>query len=190
MPTENRRIGLTLSPALVKSLKVLGLSPDLNPNDGVPADGAIQITAALVRYADAIDRAGRELNQVLERAEWNLMADVLNGCADLWEYSESPPMYSLSMIRAEVEDGHRLDGLGYKWFGENDRKASDVKLKALLVKLGKLNAIQGDAIMAAVRHFWRHAGDDIDHTEVAWWTPEFRVGAEAQKAMVSRARQT
>jgi hypothetical protein len=188
MPTEHRRVKISLGPALTRSLKILGLSPDIDPADGVPADGAIQITAALVRYADAIDRAGRELNQLLDREEWNLMADVLNGCADLWEYSESPPMYSLSLIRAEVEDGHRLDGLGYKWFGEEDRKKADAKLKALLGKLGKLNSLQGDAIMAAVRHFWRHAGDGIDHTEIAWWMPEYRVGtADRPKARASRA---
>ena len=172
---EQRRIAITLNPSLARSMRVLGLTPAIDAADGVPADGATQLTAALARYADAVDRAGRELNQVFGREEWNLMADVLNGCADVWEYSPNPSMYSLSLIAAEIEDGHRLDGLGYKWFDENDRKGSDAKVKVLLGKLGKLSSLHGDAIMAAIRFFWRHT--EIDHSEARWWTPEFRLRA-------------
>src|SRR5271166_1540668 len=124
MPSDNRRLKLTLTPALDHSLRVLGLNARIDPNDGVPVDGVVQVTSALARYADAIEQASRDLDRLFDRAEWNLIADVLNGCADLWEWSERP-MSSLTLIRAEIEDGHRLNRLGYKWFGEDDPKASD-----------------------------------------------------------------
>jgi len=176
MPTLNRRVSLNLTPALTRSLRVLGLTPEIDPDSGVAVDGATQITSALARYAEAIDRAGRELDQLLDRQEWNLMADVLNGCADIWEWSETP-MSSLLLIRAEVEDGHRLDRAGDKWFGEELEPGSgDKATKALLGKLGKLTTIHGDAIMAAIRYFWRCP--EIDHTEHCWWTVAFRTRAE------------
>ncbi len=172
MPVATRRIMLSLSPSLAQSLHVLGLSPEPDPDSGVAVDGATQITAALGRYADAVDRAGRELERLLTRQEWNLMADVLNGCADIWEWSETP-MSSLLLIRAEVEDGHRLDGVGDKWFGEGE---GDLKVKGLLAKLCKLSTIHGDAILSAIRYFWRHT--EIDHSETKWWTVTYRTQGE------------
>jgi hypothetical protein len=180
MPPEYRRIGLALAPSLVRSMRILGLTPAVDARDGVPADGATQVTSALARYADSVERAGRELCLVLDAQEWNLIADVMNGCADLWDYTESP-MPILPLIRANVEDGHALDGAGYKWFGDDDRKGSDRRVRALSEKLRKLTPVQGDALAAAVRHFRRNCGD-IDHLEARWWTPEFRTRPRTEGA--------
>jgi hypothetical protein len=168
-----RRISLAVSPRLDQVLRTLGLEPEAKPDDGVPADGATQVTSALSRYAELLDRASREVDQILERDEWNYLVDVLNGCADLWDWSESP-IPSLSLIRANAEDAHRLDGAGDKWFGDEPGSA-DKATKIFLAKLGapKLQPIHGDAILAAVRWFWRHH-QDINHTKHRWWTAEFR----------------
>ncbi len=170
MPSENRRINLTLSPHLQAAFRTLAL--DLEQH------GATPITAALARYAEHVGRANRRLERIFDRAEWNAMADVLNGCADLWDYSETP-LSQLLMIRANVEDGHRLDGLGHKWFG--DGAAGDKAIKSLLTKLGKLTEIEGDAIAAAVRYFWNDARpgrQQIDHATDEWWKLSERTAAE------------
>jgi hypothetical protein len=168
-----RRISLAVSPRLDQVLRTLGLEPEAKPDDGVPADGATQVTSALSRYADSIERASRELDRVLVRAEWNYLADVMNGCADLWDWSESP-IPSLSLIRANAEDAHRLDRTGDKWFGEElDTGSGDKAAKAFFAKLAKLEPIHGDTILASVRWFWRHH-IAIDHSEDFWWTIEFR----------------
>jgi hypothetical protein len=172
-----RRIGLAVSPNLAQSMRVLGLAPEADPENHTPADGATQITAALGHYADAVERANAELDQVLSRAEWNMMADVLGGCANLWDFTESS-MSALFFIRAEVEDAQRLDGAGDKWFGEElERGSGDKAVKALLKKLAAMSYIHGDAIMAAIRHFWRYSRT-IDHSRDIWWTVDCRAPRE------------
>lgn len=173
---QPRRIGLALTGDLARSMRILGLEPEPLPGPtGIPGEpaGATEVTAALSRYAVAVGDAGRELERTLDRDEWNMIADLLNGCADLWDYSATP-MPSLLLIRAQVEDGHRLDRSGDKWFGEEE---GDRKVKALLGKLAKMSTIHGDAILAAARYFWRHAG--IDHNEDRWWAVTHRTEVKA-----------
>lgn len=175
-----RRINIYVSPQNDRSMRVLGLDPDGNPDDGVPADGATQVTAALARYADAVARAGVEVDKILVRAEWNYLAGVLNGCANLWDWSETP-MPSTLLIRANAEDAHSLNGAGDKWFGDElDAGSGDKAAKAFFAKLAKLTPIQGDAILAAVRWFWRHHAA-IDHSEHMWWAVEFRAPRKGEK---------
>lgn len=159
MPTERKR--LTFLPDL-DALAVCGR--DIRPDEGgrwsSPTD---QVNGMIRRHALLIDRAARELDAVLTRAEWNLIADVNNGCADLWDYSGSGLPY-LTGIAANVEDGDRLDGVGGKWA---------VDVPALLAKLRALTPTHGEAIADAVRWFWDHP-QEIDHTRDEWWTPAFR----------------
>ncbi len=168
MPTDKRQISLTIDLDLLRALA-------LDPKE----HGAVQVAAALARYAEHVGRAARRVEKVLIRAEWNALADVLNGCADLWDYSETP-LPHLLMIRADVEDGHRLDGLGCKWFG--DGQAGDRGIKDLLCKLGKMTDLEGDAIAAAVRFFWTDppllGARRIDHGTDEWWTLAYRTGKE------------
>jgi hypothetical protein len=109
------------------------------------------------RLARLIERAARDIPLV--REEWNAVADVLNGCADLYDYADSsvPP---LLMITANLQDS---PGLGEKW---------EIDVPGLCRKLNKLSPVQGEAILAAVRWFWRHT--DTDHTTDEWWTPKHR----------------
>jgi hypothetical protein len=161
MPTKHRQISMIVDD---DAFRVLALEPGRN------GDGATQIRAALARYADHIGRAAREMEKILTRAEWNALADVLNGCADLWDLTGTP-LSHLLLIRAEIEDGHRLDGLGHKWFG--DGAAGDKGIKTLLAKLAKLTDLHGDAIAAAVRYFSSHT-ESIDHNEHPWWSLAYR----------------
>lgn len=156
---------------------------------GVEADTA-GINGSLSRYAGLIERAAAELTAVLERAEWNYLADCLNGCADLWM---DTPIHTLTLIGAEAEDAHRLNRTGDKWLtsaGDRlakpaERKAADAKVAEMLAKLQSLTALHGEAIMAAVRHFWSEDGvESIDHTKDEWWTVKFR--REARKAAVPK----
>jgi hypothetical protein len=187
MATEYRRLSITITPALSRSLAILGLSPDLEPDAGVPVPGAQQIVGAITRYADAVDRASRELDKLLTREEWNYLADVLNGCADIWEWSETP-MGSMFLILAEAEDAHSLNRTGDKWFGEELEPGSgDKATKVMLTKLRGLSQIHGDAILAATRYFWSHA-QEVDHIEHQWWRVEYRTKAKEDAGKARRSR--
>ena len=180
MPIDSRRrINLSLTPGLAKSLRILGLSPDLEPDAGVPVPGAIQITGAVARYADAVARAGRELEKLLRREEWNFLAECLNGCADIWEWSETP-IGSMHLILAEAEDSQRLNGTGDKCFADEIKPGSgQKKTDELLAKLRGLTQIHGDAIMSAIRYFWSHC-QDVDRAEHKWWTVDYRMKAKVE----------
>ncbi len=162
MATEKKKV--TLFPD-AHSLAILSATAD-----------TAGINGALRRYSGSIVQASRELESVLVRAEWNYLADCLNGCADLWDYAETP-LSSLTLIRAEAHDAHRLNRTGGKWFGET-KKAGDKGAAELGQKLDAMTALHGDAILCAVRHFWEHPG--IDHTVESWWTVEHRVRAAAK----------
>ena len=166
MPIERRRIQLTVDEAVFRTL---ALDPETH--------GAVPVSAALARYAEHVGRATREIERTLTRPEWNAIADIMNGCADLWDYSGTT-LSHLLCIRANVEDGHRLDGLGHKWFGEGAK--GDQAIKHLLDKLAKMTEIQGDAVAAATRYFWQHTEPgEIDHSKDAWWTLAYRTKERA-----------
>lgn len=173
MPSGNRRINLTFTDGLAHSLAVLGFTTDLDPSE-VPAPGATQITGAMARYADAIGRANRELERTLTREEWNFLADVMNGCVDIW--CGAPANAFLRDLLANAADGQALDGTGDKWLGNELEPGSGEKAtKALLAKLRGLTVIHADAIMCAIRYFWLHC-QDVDHVSDEWWTLEYRTG--------------
>lgn len=164
MPTDRRRIQLTVNDDV---FRLLALDPKEH--------GAIQVSAALARYAQHVGWAARTVERTLTRDDWNFFADISNGCADLWDYSETP-LSHLLLLKAQVEDGHRLDGAGYKWFGEGE--AGDKGIKALLAKLATMTDVHGDAIAAALRHFWANF-EDIDLLTDDWWTLAFRTRPRA-----------
>lgn len=161
MPSDHRRIMLTCHDE--RPLRLLGLDP--------ATAGAVQIWCALARFAGLVEHAGRELETRLDRAEWWLIADCLNGCADLWDYSPNP-VRALSLVLLQVEDAIRLDGLDRKWLAEDPVPAAELG-RALLTKLAALTPVHGEAILAAVRHFWRHPETQADSD---WW----RVAARRQ----------
>lgn len=154
MPTEQRRIQVIVDEDVFRTL---GLDP---VNDGAPA-----FAAALRRYATAVEKAGKRLDKVLERGEWNAIADAMNGSILLEDMT--PELSWLTHLRANVEDGIKLDGLDDKW---------EIDGPKLVRKIAKMTEIEGDAIAAAVRFFWADASgaNTINHHRDAWWTASFR----------------
>jgi hypothetical protein len=129
----------------------------------------IQLVAALGRYADALSEARRRLALLFDRQEWNLMADVMNGCLNLQDWT-GQPCSTAALLLANVQDGHALDGTGYKWFGEEDRAESDRRMTALTTKLMKLTPIEADAIGQAIREFWDNC-ETVNPATDRWWLP-------------------
>ncbi len=162
MPTDKRRISLIVDEDV---FRVLALDPEEH--------GATPVSAALSRYADHIARASARVASRLDRAEWNALADVLNGCADLWDYAGFRMTY-LMLVRAEVEDGIQLVALDEKWHLAE-------RGKVLLRKLARMTELEGDAIAAAIRFFlWACShGNTIDHAVDEWWTLAYRTRPEA-----------
>lgn len=130
------------------------------------------IDLAVAEYAGLLWLAGREIEGQLDRAEWNMLADALNGCLDLHDFSGGISYGTL--ILAEVSDGHSLNRLGDKWLGCKGKKA-DETANDLLRRLSAMSALHHAAIAAAVRYFWEHTEIDIATEE--WW----RVGARKQR---------
>ncbi|MHB8397392.1 MAG: hypothetical protein ACYDCI_00435 [Candidatus Limnocylindrales bacterium] len=171
--THPRRIMLTQSPPLERSLRTLGLDPDIE-RDGLGRGlGAPQIVGIIARYADAIERASRELDRLISRNEWLLLADILNGFDDRSDWSFSP-FNSIQLLVGQVQDGQHLDGAGDKWLADGGKpRSGDAATAKLVAKLRECSPIHGDAILAAVRWFWAHS-DTVDAAEDRWWVVDFR----------------
>ena len=151
MPTDRRRLYWIVDEY---ACAVLGHDPSKL--------SSVQLTAAMRRYAGLIAKAAREVERSLSREEWCLLADLPNGCADLWDYSETALPHSL-LIVAQLEDGQRLDGSGDKWFGAG---LGDAGTKALVRKIIRWPETHSVAIAAAVRYFWSDPERDSD---AEWW---------------------
>jgi hypothetical protein len=169
MPTEKRRIAFTLREP--GPLNVLGLDPDLEEGQC----GAIQVWAALWRLAAVIEEGAATVEKKLDRADWNLLADVMNGTADLFDHAERPVGSTAGGILANVEDGHALDGVGHKWYPEGQANA---RVRQLARVLKGCSRAEAEAIHAALRWSWTHTGPEhpIDHHADDWWTVAFRTG--------------
>lgn len=158
MATEKKRILVTVHDEW--PYRVLGIEPSSYP-----------IATALSQYARAIEDATASVSQVLGRQEWNYLADVLNGCGDI--YAESGLSARL-VLTAEAEDAHRLNRTGDKWFAPDDPavvvegESPDERVAALLLTLRGLSEIEAQAVLLAVRHFWERS-EEIDHTVDEWW---------------------
>lgn len=150
MPTEQRRVtGIPDHAALA----VLGYDLDEDGQTGV-------IVGPARRLARLVEGAARELDAVLNRAEWNAIADVLNGCADLYDYADTD-IPAILLVRSNLADSPEL---GAKW---------QVDVPDLCRRLEALTPLHGEAILCAVRWAWRHC-KAWDHTHASWWEPAFR----------------
>lgn len=154
MPTDRKR--LTFIPD-DDALAVLGYST-VEDGDTICGVGPAR------RLAKLVERASRELSAVLTRGEWNAIADVMNGCADLFDYADTGTP-ALLMLKANLQDS---PGIDKKW---------KIKLPDLFAKLGALTDTHGEAILCAVRWAWRNV-DAWDHLKDEWWTPAFRRAAK------------
>lgn len=166
MPTDKQRVFVTLHDE--ETLSILVCEPSSQP-----------IHEALAAYAKAIEDATASVAQVLSQQDWNYLADCLNGC---WHVTELSGLSAKGVLRAEAEDAHRLNLLGYKWYnaegdrGAEKRSIADTAVRNLLLALAGLSEIEAQAVLLAVRHFWNNK--DIGHNEEEWWTIRHRLGKE------------
>lgn len=158
MPTKKGRLTFIPDP---DALAVLGYSVE---EDGATLCGV----GPARRLARLVERAARELDAALSRAEWNAIADVMNGCADLYDYADTG-VPALLMLRANLQDS---PGIDRKW---------KFRIPDLLAKLDALTETHGEAILCAVRWAWRHV-EAWDHSEDEWWQPAFRRAAVKKDA--------
>lgn len=154
MPTDKRRIMLTIDDELFAAL---GLDP--------VEDGAAAVTGALARHAAHLTAAAREIGRLFDRDEWGYLVDSNNSV--LWDGHPNAAL----RIAANVEDAHQIDELGAKWFGDADYAPRAVG--SLLAKLAKLTPIQAEAVAVAIRWFWMNC-ESIDMAEAPWWTVGYR----------------
>jgi hypothetical protein len=170
-PELFERLGIDPAEAGVREIRAcLGsLGEILGRGRALGLSDPIQVAAALDRYGQALAAAREQLDRSFGRAEWNFMADVMNGCLSLQDYT-AEPVSTAAMLLANVQDGHALDGTGYKWFGEEDRAESDRRVAALAGKLMRLSPIDADAIGQAIREFWDNC-ETINPATDRWWLP-------------------
>lgn len=153
MPTIKRRV--TIIPD-DEALAVMGY--DLNLDRTVITEA---INGSCRAAARLIAQAGRELEGVISRAEWNAIADAMNGSAELYDYGRVHTP-ALQMITANLEDSL---GIGKKW---------KFDVADLCRRLDALTPTHGEAILAAVRWFWQHC-QAINHRTDEWWRSAFRL---------------
>lgn len=136
--------------------------------------------AAIECWEIALSRAAENIAPLFVRAEWNMMADVCNGT--MWAYGTSGSRPEM-LLAASIEDGHRLDGTGYRWFCDEDFPAKkeqakvDAKVSSLLQRIRSLTYTEAWAVIQAICFFWQHT--EIDHSASEWWTVSFRRGYRA-----------
>ncbi len=160
MPTNKIRTMIPIEPV---PLAVAGW--DVTPGEEGRRSGVTPaILGTVARYASLVESAARDLAAVLDRGEWNAIADANNGCADLWDYGDGPQLSPLTLLWANVHDS---EGLGEKW---------GIDARGLVRKLKALGPHHGEAILAAVRWFWDHCAE-VDHQAHDWWTPSYRRAA-------------
>ena len=162
------RITLNVNDRLADAFRTLGFVPP-SPAALHPWDGE-HVEEALCAYAYAVARATAEVESIFDRTEWALMADVLNGhCRGAYGAGSMPFLPSQELIASNVCDGHTLNGTGEKWFGAD----ADRRVEELLRKIGVLQPVQADAVVAAIAHFWERT-EEIDDARDEWWTLSHR----------------
>lgn len=173
-----RAVWLLAQPADARAASVLNL-------DGPEPDQYVR--QALECWANVIARASADNSKDFTASEWCLIADVCNGT--LWEPTVDSPA---TLLAANVADGHRLDGAGYRWFcdDEDERAGSverlemgqptkamrqaDAAVKALVEKLAALDYAHAWAVVVAIQWFWSHAELGFDPRATPWWSLAFR----------------
>lgn len=144
--------------------------------------GAAEVVAdAVARLERWLGEAGRSAAARFSPAEWNLLADALNGT--LWREGEPA---SGRWLALEVSDAHALNGAGLRWLldGQPDppahaatpeqRDQADARAADLVARLAALSGPEAAAVAYAVRWFWAHADDARVTLDAPWWQPSWR----------------
>ena len=172
-----RPVAFRFAPEADKALERLRDGGVLGANEAVEE--------AVACWATALEYAAQDVAQRFTRDEWCLVADVMNGT--LFD-----PSWQGSFIAANVFDGHRLDGTGYRWLGGEgteltgsahrldlgeqtaERAVVDAQVADLCRRLQGLSYPEARAVLSAVRWFWSRCEARIDPREDPWWLPAWR----------------
>ena len=138
------------------------------------------ISLSVQGWEMALNLAQAEVESILDREEWNCLADVMNGALWTVQSGTRPGM----IFAANVEDGHRLNGVGEKWF----ESSPDERIKALIGKLHALTYVQAWAVGSAIRWFWANSELQFDHQTEEWWTMKFRRGTVKKQQQTSKEK--
>ena len=133
---------------------------------------------AIACWAMIERRVSAQLCELLDRREWNFLADVLNGTVE-GDYYLGMYQHGASALALEVHDAQALNGTGDRWFGrELEQGSGQAAADELEQKILAMSWEQIVGVRTAVNFFWADAGPDggrIDHTRDEWWTVAFRV---------------
>jgi hypothetical protein len=168
MARSDKRYSIYPSP---RALEILGTSsPALNQ--------AIDCWGALLARATADNRKvfsnGEPSEyQVHALLEWGLLTEVLKGKNFDPEFA-SPG----HLIATSIEDAHRLEDTGRKWFDsvldmEDYENGLQGAVSDFVKRLQELDYVHAWALIVAVQWYWEHH-DKIDVRKDAWWTVQFR----------------
>lgn len=134
------------------------------------------LDASIICWEYALSAAAESVAERFSLSEWNMMADVCNGTRAVWAYGHTGSRPGM-LLAAEVEDGHRLNGTGYRWLSDSEltaqtRSEVDQKVHDLTGRLHALEYVEALAVIRAICWFWQNT--EINCLEDAWWEQSFR----------------
>ena len=104
--------------------------------------------------------------------EWCLLAEVLKGMRFEPEFANPG-----ALLATAIEDAHRLENVGEKWFSSEGpdwgQKEIDASVEKLVEKLRDLDYAHAWAVIVAIQWFWDHERE-ISTKEDEWWSLAFR----------------
>lgn len=164
-----------------KAIEVLGAtSPALNQ---ALECWAVQLTIAMAENGKTffnrepvdLDPLHECISHARSLKEWCVLAEALKD--KTFDPDFASPGY---LLAAAVEDAHRFENVGHKWFGafevipDKDLDHHRTRcLEELLEKLRKLDYAHAWAVILAVQWYWEHH-EQIDIEKDEWWTLAFR----------------
>lgn len=139
--------------------------------DASPGNRTAAISEAVIQYDALLEAAVDDNAKAFSKAEWCYLADVLNGY--FWpEPGDMTAHASPSFLAAEIEDGHRLNRLGEKWFAREsktiNRSKIDKQVAEFVERIHSLDQLHVLALSYIIRRFWLHPAYGLD--EGGWWT--------------------
>lgn len=115
----------------------------------------------------------------LSRAEWNFIADILNGTF-IADGAFSGHEYGAGALAAELADAQSLSGRGDRWLGDD----ADAAVANLVIHVKSMTWEQVQYIYTACLFFW---GDNEIAPEDEWWTLPYRVQRLAARGAAAEA---
>jgi hypothetical protein len=162
-----------------KAVEVLGASaPDLNQAIECWAAVLVRALADNSKNIFPVDPSGSgpllAPDELHFLHEWCVLAEALHGKRLDPDYAKPG-----DLLAAAVEDAHRFESVGEKWFqsaadGEMYAKGLSSCVGELVEKLHYLDYAHAWAVIVAVQWLWEHHEEKIGINKDPWWTLEFR----------------